>query len=122
MSEVPGTSDNTGLIAPPPGLPGGANCGRSVGLTGSVNRHCSWSFPFRSEQAQLFFDDLDSSLSSCGDTDNNRDSEKPVNHPDTYHQIAYTNGDVSVTVSLKDKSALGETYVFLRVARSNEAK
>lgn len=70
----------------------------------------------------MFFDGLDTELSSCIGDGASRKSEKPVNHPDTFEQVEYRYGDVSVTLSLKDKNALRETYVFLGVGWSDEAK
>ena len=42
-----------------------------------------------------------------------------VNHPDFYDLKTYTKMETSLAVSLKDKAALDQTYVFLRVSKSD---
>ena len=38
-----------------------------------------------------------------------------VSHPDSYHLRQFQVDEKTVSVSLKDKGALAQTYVFLRV-------
>jgi hypothetical protein len=40
-----------------------------------------------------------------------------VNHPDSYDLRQFSSGVGMISVSLKDKGALNQTYVFLRVER-----
>ena len=75
---------------------------------------CQWIFDYRSEAAQRYFQQMVAEVHACkGAVALPKD--QPVNHPDSYELISYQLGNEVLTVSLKDKAALDQTFVFLRV-------
>lgn len=99
-----------------PALDDSARCGLSVDLSGQRSLVCRWSFPFRADAAAAKFKALDALTHRCLDL-SPAAPEDGVNHPDTYVQHLYRSGDVKIALSLKDKSALGQTFVFLFLRR-----
>jgi len=96
-------------------LAGAEKCTMSRSEAGANAYHCTWGFSYRDAAASAFFREVDADLRTClaGRAESAKD--RGVNHPDTYDQRRYGLDDVIVTVSLKDKSALDRTFVFLGV-------
>ncbi|ABG33317.1 hypothetical protein CEP88_08605 [Roseobacter denitrificans] len=91
-------------------------CGASRALSGSVSNHCYWAFPYRASQSHLAFDAMVKRVALCADGNARADGDAGVNHPDSYDLRRFTVGGNIVDVSLKDKAALQQTIVFLRVS------
>lgn len=93
-----------------------AVCTQSLMLTGATQVHCRWAYAYRDPTASQAFDHLRRAVADClGDAA--RVTEDPdVNHPDSYDLQTFWLGGQEVGVSLKDKAALAQTYLFLRVA------
>lgn len=92
---------------------GEAGCKPSLGLSGTRSLTCAWPFAYRAAEATAAFEALSDDVMACTGP-----AAKPapgVNHPDSYdlRLFAYEGG--TVAVSLKDKAALRETYIFLRM-------
>lgn len=92
------------------GLP---NCSSSKALGGGSSDDCYWRFEYRSERAIAGFAKLASLLKACS-TQLVSEAEPGVNHPDSYEQLQATYSTVELSLSLKDKAALSESYIFLR--------
>jgi hypothetical protein len=92
------------------------DCAPSRGLGGTVALHCAWPFEYRSMQALDAFDYLLGQVAACA----NPIAADPssVSHPDSYDLRQFSSGMGVISVSLKDKGALNQTYVFLRVERA----
>ena len=90
-------------------------CSRSLSQTGAHAINCAWPFSYRSAEAQAAFGDILSELSKCLGTNASESQDLGVNHPDFYdlREFRFDRGEVGV--SIKDKGALQQTYVFLRV-------
>lgn len=102
--------------APPPlaGALDSSDCRFALQPSG-VTYYCVWEFPFRAHEATSAFVHLSAALEACfGDRATERDDLR-VNHPDSYRSHEFLVDDASVTVSLKDKSGLGKSLIFLRV-------
>lgn len=108
------TAQSTGAVTSRP-LAGSEKCTMSRSETGANAYHCIWGFPYRDAAASAFFGAVDEDLRGCFADSAEVANDQGVNHPDTYDQRRYGLDDVVVTVSLKDKSALRRTYVFLGV-------
>jgi hypothetical protein len=95
--------------------PSSASCAFSLDLSGQESANCNWAFSYRSEEAQNQFQDMLATLSACADPAFGIESDQPVNHPDFYdlRMLHIVGGNVGL--SLKDKVALQQTYVFLRL-------
>lgn len=81
--------------------------------------HCGWAFPYREAPAQKAFQQLLSEVTACAEGNQASLADQHVNHPDYYDLQTFQLNDREIGVSLKDKAALGETYVFLRVSPLN---
>lgn len=92
-----------------------ATCGFSMDLSGSRSANCHWAFSFRSDEANRTFADILAKLSACADPATGIQTDRPVNHPDFFdlRMLRVRGGEVGL--SLKDKTALQQTYVFLRL-------
>ena len=76
---------------------------------------CRWKFGHRSLSSRRAFDRLIFQLKRCPRlTGSTRDAA--VNHPDFYDAWEFRFEGFKAAVSLKDKSALGATFVVLRVS------
>ncbi|MEO0486728.1 MAG: hypothetical protein AAF092_12555 [Pseudomonadota bacterium] len=90
-------------------------CARSQVLGGGLSEDCFWSFELRSETARSHFAVLLAELKDCS-------AEPPtiaassVNHPDSFDQVTGVIAGTAVSLSLKDKGALGQTLIFVRRA------
>lgn len=88
-------------------------CSRSRVLGGAESYDCRWEFAYRSDRARSGFSSLVELVQAC--TDSVSVNASPgVNHPDSYQQIGGMLNDAEITLSLKDKSALSQTLVFLK--------
>ncbi len=91
-------------------------CGTSLAVSGVQSSHCYWAFDYRSDAARGGFLQVAAGVAACADP---IAQEGDVNHPDSYDLRQFDLGGATVAVSLKDKGALQQTLVFLRVeARS----
>ena len=97
------------------GLAPEAVCAASRALSGNVSNHCHWSFPYRSAASAQGFDALVQRVADCADTADDHDGDA-VNHPDSYDLRRFTVAGKSIDVSLKDKAALQQSIVFLRIS------
>ncbi|AEI92607.1 hypothetical protein RLO149_c005790 [Roseobacter litoralis Och 149] len=97
------------------GMASGAVCATSRALSGAVSNHCYWSFPYRSAASTQSFDAVVQRVADCANAQV-YSKENTVNHPDTYDLRRFTIAGKIVDVSLKDKAALQQTIVFLRIS------
>ncbi|MFK7869266.1 MAG: hypothetical protein AB8B58_08505 [Roseobacter sp.] len=102
-----------------PGMSGTAPCKTSLMLSGGTQAHCSWAFAYRAAVAQETFQQVLADVTACAGDHAEITADQDVNHPDFYDLQTFRVNDFEVGVSLKDKAALGETYVFLRVSPLN---
>ena len=77
--------------------------------------HCGWEFPHRAEQAYDTFDEFVRKVDDCIGRHATVHSDQSVNHPDYYASRRYETERAEVSVSVKDKGALGSTFIFIRV-------
>jgi hypothetical protein len=103
----------TGFVETPTPLAGTKFCQMTQGIGGVQAYHCAWEFAYRAEAALSTFVAFDAELAACFDTTSQHD--QGVNHPDFYDLREYAVEGAVVRVSLKDKGALGLTYVFVAV-------
>lgn len=97
-----------------PGTGSVADCTRSLELGGTRAVTCGWPFAYRDAQAVAAFERLLTDVGACG-TVAGRDDAR-VSHPDSYDLRMFRVGEAEINVSLKDKGALSETWLFLRAA------
>ena len=90
-------------------------CAPALGQNGTRSLHCAWPFAYRSGQGADAFDAMLVAVADCAVQIPSTPSK--VNHPDSYDLRQFQMGTTTVSVSLKDKSALSQTYLFLRVER-----
>ncbi len=96
---------------------GAEECGLSTSLAGRTAVHCAWAFALRVPEARAFFDRMAESAATCLGNEFEPIRDLGVNHPDSYDLRQYRFEDVILSISLKDKAALGKTYVFIRAER-----
>ena len=96
------------------GLAGASNCFVTKRSNGS-SYQCTWDFPHRAQRAYDRFEALARELDRCIGQRATLHSDRNVNHPDYYALRRYETARAAVSVSVKDKSALGKTFVFVRV-------
>ena len=92
-----------------------ATCTQSLMLSGGAQLHCGWSFAYRTPEALSAFNGLTATVRACLGPVAAVTDDLDVNHPDFYDLQTFQFGDREVGVSLKDKAALSQTCVFLRV-------
>lgn len=97
------------------GLPGDETCSLLLQLGGAKVMNCHWAFAFRDDQARAMFDALVEQIQACDGTRTVLEQDQRVNHPDSYDLRKFVYTDISIDVSLKDKGALQQTFVFLRI-------
>jgi hypothetical protein len=90
-------------------------CSTSRGLSGQQSQHCRWPFGFRAAEATTAFEELSDQVAACLGVEGQQPGGSDVNHPDTYHQRLFDLPDARISVALKDKGALQQIFVFLRV-------
>lgn len=94
-------------------------CSRSLQLSGGTQVHCGWAFPYRAEEARSAFQAVLEAVSQCPGGALLGKEDPDVNHPDSYDLQTFRLSAFEIGVSLKDKGALGETYVFVRISPLN---
>lgn len=97
-------------------MPEGAICTTSRMLEGAHSVDCRWSYPYRDILARHAFEDLLAMVMQCTDEEIVEDGAR-VNHPDSYDLRQFRLGESVVSLSLKDKGALGQSLVFLRASQ-----
>jgi hypothetical protein len=100
-------------------LQGVETCAATTALSGGTEFHCAWAFPYRSDAARTAFAALNSSVGTCLSSPVRTDTDQRLNHPDSYDLRLYEADRARLSLSIKDKAALGKTYVFLRVRNAN---
>jgi len=93
-----------------------ATCQTGQLLNGATQTTCHWMFPQQSDQAATRLEVLRTDIIHCLGEQSARAVEPGVNHPDTYAQQLFEGQGVRVSLSLKRKSALGQSLVFLAVS------
>jgi hypothetical protein len=96
---------------------GTAHCDTSLALGGTRNVHCVLEFAYRSEGATRAFEALVAEVTACIGPAATITLDQSVNHPDAYDLREFEEGGRSYAVSIKDKGALQQTLVFVRVSR-----
>ena len=76
---------------------------------------CRWVYAYRDERAYAAFDRFADSLRRCFGAMAKEHVDRNVNHPDFYAARRYEMAEGAVTVSVKDKAAMGSTFVFISV-------
>ena len=92
-----------------------AECRSSLALSGGSQVHCNWSFGYRSDQAKQVFQGLIGAMAACLGPEAAMTTDSSVNHPDAYDLRMFDRGGQEFSVSHKDKGALQQTLVFVRV-------
>lgn len=110
---------DTPRAAVPLMLSGAKDCALTQSLSGSKTYHCTWQFPYRAAGAHGTFDAFNRTLRECLGDPAPSSRDQRVNHPDFYDLRQYRFDEVEVAVSIKDKSALQKTHLFLRVHGGN---
>ena len=105
--------------SPPVALKGAQSCRLTRNLAAPDAYFCAWDFPYRAPKADQTFARFNQSAQTCFDDLTALDADQPVNHPDSYDLRQYRLGDINLSVSLKDKTALQKTYVFIRISAEN---
>ncbi|WP_187430332.1 hypothetical protein ROLI_027350 [Roseobacter fucihabitans] len=96
-------------------LPDAKKCTLGRALSGGNTYHCAWNYPFRDDAANMAFEAFNLMMRECFKNRSEKIEDTGVNHPDTYYQIHHILDEVVVSVSLKDKSSLQETYLFVGI-------
>ena len=94
---------------------GVASCQSSLMLGGARNMNCVLEYPYRSAQAARAFDDIRADLAACLGPQATEVIDRSVNHPDAYDLREFDLNGRMYAVSIKDKGALQQTLVFVRV-------
>ncbi|MDH3661393.1 MAG: hypothetical protein OEU92_15425 [Alphaproteobacteria bacterium] len=95
-------------------LEGASDCTVRQLLKGK-SYYCTWEFRHRDAEAYMTYKALGQDLQSCiGDRAVLSDDQN-VNHPDFYESRMFLLDQAKVSVSVKDKSALGSTFIFVSV-------
>ncbi|WP_299031254.1 hypothetical protein [uncultured Sulfitobacter sp.] len=111
--------DGTGQVATAsitlPQIKAPATCTEFITLGEGPSRRCTWAFEYRDPAAQAAFDMLGTAVAECLGPKVQMTEDKDVNHPDFYALQSFRAEGHMATVSLKDKAALSETFVFLHI-------
>ena len=91
--------------------PQGAKCALFVGTDRADGTSCRWEYGFRDTGAVSYASQLAALLKTCR-TVQELPADQPVNHPDSYGLSQWTAEGAVFRISVKDKGALGRTYVF----------
>ena len=76
---------------------------------------CVWEYAYRDQRAYAEFDHFVDTLRQCFGQRAREHVDQGVNHPDFYAARRYEMAEGAVTVSVKDKAALGGTFVSVSV-------
>lgn len=104
-----------GFTGPQTSLATAQSCLVSTNTMGRASYHCNWPFPFRDTAARATYNALGRSMRTCFSEATESAVDDGVNHPDSYEQRQFDLGHAGVRLSLKDKSQLGQTYVFVTI-------
>lgn len=74
---------------------------------------CKWQFELGETESRALFRDLVTKIDGCA-VPLSKMQDKGVNHPDFYDAWIFAFPDGGLSVSLKDKAALRQTFVVLR--------
>lgn len=88
-------------------------CTTSQVLGAGTSEDCFWTFPLRAAEARTEFRALAAQLRACSPAGVDR-HPSDVNHPDSFDQVTGVIGGTAISVSMKDKGALGQTLLVLR--------
>lgn len=113
ISHVQSLKDGNSILA------NATSCRLALQLGGKKQLICSWQFNYRDTLATEQFIKLNSQLRTYSRETSTVIEDLDVNHPDFYDLKTYTQTETVLAVSLKDKAALDQTYVFLRVSKSD---
>lgn len=105
-------TDQHATLALPDGTKG--TCSTSLDLSGARAQNCRWPFAYRAPEATEAFNAVLQATTACLDVQ--PVSDQDVNHPDSYDLRTFHTDTAQIAVSIKDKGALQQTYVFLRIA------
>ena len=111
----------TGAHDEPMAIAGASFCTLAKTLDGAIY-HCGWEFPYRAERAYETFDEFVRGVDDCIGQRAALHSDHSVNHPDFYDLRRFELEQTDVSVSVKDKAALGRTIVFIRVQNRASAQ
>lgn len=100
--------------------PEGAQCDLYLTETAQTGTSCRWGFDFRAPEATTFAATLWQQLTDCRPRQRLGD-DLLVNHPDSYDLREWATEVGNFALSVKDKGALEQSFVFLRFAPSSEA-
>ncbi len=92
-----------------------AECRVSLSLGRGQQQNCHWAFDYRSVAARDALADVLDAVTTCLGPDITVTTDQNVNHPDAYDLRLIDHADQQYAVSLKDKGALGQTLVFVRL-------
>ncbi len=92
-----------------------AICSFSLDTRGTKSANCNWAFSYRSAEATGTFKDKLAMLSVCADKASGIVTDQSVNHPDFYDLRLMRIAGGEVGLSIKDKAAIQQTFVFLRL-------
>lgn len=106
------TTDRPAAFALPDGTEG--TCSMSLDLSGARAQNCHWPFTYRAPEATEAFDAVLNATAACLGVQPVADQD--VNHPDSYDLRTFHTDTAQIAVSIKDKGALQQTYVFLRIS------
>lgn len=93
--------------------PSGATCSTYLGTQAVPGTSCYWEFPRRDALADGLAGKLWTDLQSCL-PGLQLVEDKQVNHPDSYFLRQWKSSTGLFAISVKDKSALNRSFVFLR--------
>lgn len=93
--------------------PSGSSCATYLSQVSSTGISCHWQFAYRDAAAEVLASKLWSGLMTCR-AGQERAEDLPVNHPDSYFLRVWDVDTGVYRLSIKDKAALGATFVFLR--------
>ena len=91
-----------------------AHCTVSKSSEGN-SYHCVWKFPLQSPDAAQKFRDIEGILKECMRSGTAAKRDKGVNHPDFYDAAQFLLENAKVTLSIKEKSTLQNTFISLRI-------
>ena len=89
-------------------------------LSGGNTYHCTWKFPYRDAAADTAFDLFNQQIGVCFKGSLGALVDDGVNHPDSYRQHQHLLDGAVASVSIKDKGALQETYVFIAIQSTSD--
>ncbi|WP_120499236.1 hypothetical protein [Roseovarius sp. EL26] len=96
-------------------LNGVGDCRAVQERAGAKGVFCQQAYPYRAADATSRFMELNRDISECLQSQAVVSQDQTVNHPDFYDLYQYNLDQVTVSVSLKDKASLQQTFVFLRI-------